>query len=179
MLQLAVTGRLLRRFGVVPALVALPAAAALAYGGLALWPGLAALAAGQTLRRAMEFALARPAREVLWTVVGREARYKAKSVVDTVVYRGGDAFAGWLSAGIAALGVGFAATALGALPLAALWAALGVWLGRQQDDRLARRPAAAGSGDEEGDRHRHSSAGRAATAQAASAGDGRGNRHGG
>ena len=76
------------------------------------------------------------AREVPYTVVGREAKYKAKTAIETVVYRGGDALAGWLSAGLAALGVGFAALTLAAMPLAALWAALGVWLGRRQDERL-------------------------------------------
>ena len=81
--------------------------------------------------------MARPAREVLYTVVGREAKYKAKTAIETVVYRGGDALAGWLSAGLAALGVGFAGLALVAMPLTGLWAALGVWLGRRQDERLA------------------------------------------
>lgn len=92
------------------------------------------LALGQTLRPAAEYAVARPAREVLYTVVGREAKYKAKSVVETVVYRGGDAFGGWLSAALAAAGVGFAAVALVlALPLAWLWAGLAAWLGRRCD----------------------------------------------
>ncbi len=165
LLQLAVTGRLMRRFGVVPALVALPASAALAFGLVALWPGVAALAVAQTLRRAAEYALARPAREVLWTVAGREAKYKAKSVVDTVVYRGGDAFAGWLAAGLAALGAGFAALALATVPLAAAWAALGVWLGRRQDERLARRPGAADAPPVAG-----TAAGRGAAAGAVSGG---------
>ena len=62
----------------------------------------------------------RPAREVLYAVVGREANYKAKTAIETAVYRGSDALAGWLSAGLAALGVGFAGLAFAALPLTAL-----------------------------------------------------------
>ena len=137
LLPITVTGRPMRRFGVVPALVGLPVAAAFAFGLIALAPGVAALAVGQTLRRAMEYAVARPAREVLYTVVSREAKYKAKTAIETVVYRGSDALAGWLSAGLAALGIGFAGLALAALPLTALWAALGVWLGRWQNERLS------------------------------------------
>ena len=143
-LQTAVVGRLLRRLGVATALMALPAAVVAAFALVALAPGPAALAVAQMLRRATEYAVARPAREVLYTVVGREAKYKAKAVIETVVYRGGDAATGWLATALGAAGVGFQALALAVLPLAAGWAALGVWLGRRQDERLARRGPADG-----------------------------------
>ena len=136
LLQLFVTGRLMKRFGVGTALVLLPVASALAFAAVALSPTVAVLAGAQALRRAFDYAIARPAREVLFTVVGREAKYKAKNAIETVVYRGGDAVSGWISAGLGAVGIGFAGLAALAIPLAALWAVLSLWLARQQERRL-------------------------------------------
>ena len=79
--------------------------------------------------------MARPARELLFTVVTREEKYKAKNAIDTVVYRGGDAAAGWAYAGVTALGVGAMAAGVYAAPLALGWAALAVVLGRSQRRR--------------------------------------------
>jgi len=142
LLQLFVTGRLMRRFGVGTALVLLPLASALAFAAVALSPTVGVLAGAQALRRAFDYAIARPAREVLFTVVGRESKYKAKNAIETVVYRGGDAISGWISAGLGALGVGFAGLAALAIPLAALWAVLSLWLARQQERRLQARTRA-------------------------------------
>jgi len=139
LLQLFVTGRLMKRCGVGTALVLLPVASALAFLAVALSPTVFVLAGAQALRRAFDYAVARPAREVLFTVLGREAKYKAKNAIETVVYRGGDALSGWISAGLGALGVGFAGLAALAIPLAALWAALSLWLARQQERRLQTR----------------------------------------
>ncbi|VWX61829.1 MFS transporter [Burkholderiales bacterium 8X] len=139
LLQLAVTGRLLKRFGIAVALVLLPLASALAFAAVAVSPVVWVLAGAQALRRAVDYAIARPAREVLFTVVSREAKYKAKNAIETVVYRGGDAVSGWISAGLGALGVGFAGLAALAIPLAAIWALLSVWLARQQELRLRSR----------------------------------------
>lgn len=136
LLQLFVTGRLMKRFGVGTALVLLPIASALAFAAVALSPSVLVLAGAQALRRAFDYAIARPAREVLFTVIGREAKYKAKNAIETVVYRGGDAVSGWISAGLGALGVGFAGLAALAIPLAAVWAVLSLWLARQQERRL-------------------------------------------
>ena len=87
-------------------------------------------------------AVSRPAREVLYTVVPREQNYKAKNVIDTVVYRGGDAVSGWAYWGLATgLGLGLAAIALVAVPLAGLWLVLGLRLGRAQERRAAPAPA--------------------------------------
>jgi AAA family ATP:ADP antiporter len=135
LLQLFVTGRFLRRFGVVAALLLLPLASLLAYGAIALWPLLAVLVVAQSLRRALDYAVARPGREVLFTVVSREAKYKAKSVIETVIFRGGDAATGWLFAGLAAAGIGFGAMTLASLPLVALWSALALWLARAQEKK--------------------------------------------
>jgi len=136
LLQVAVTGRLLRRFGVVACLLLLPLAAMAAFAAVAIWPTLAVLVAAQSLRRAVDYALSRPAREVLFTVLSREAKYKAKSVIETVVYRGGDAFSGWLAALAASAGIGFGGVALLWLVPGAGWAALSAWLARRQE-RLA------------------------------------------
>lgn len=137
LLQIFVTGRLMKRFGVATALVLLPVASALAFAAVAFSPVVLVLAGAQALRRAVDYAIARPAREVLFTVVSREAKYKAKNAIETVVYRGGDAVSGWISTGLGALGVGFAGLAALAIPLAALWAMLSIWLARQQEHRLA------------------------------------------
>jgi len=74
----------------------------------------------------------------LWTVVSREEKYKAKNVIETLVYRGGDAASGWLSAGLTALGAGFGLVALMIVPFAALWGALCAWLAGQQAQKASK-----------------------------------------
>ncbi|HSF06796.1 MAG TPA: MFS transporter [Methylomirabilota bacterium] len=132
-LQLFLTGRLVVRQGLARTLGVLPALTLLGFAGLALAPMLAVLAAFQVLRRAAQYGVARPAREMLFTVVTREQKYKAKNVIDTVVYRGADAVGGWVFSGLAALGLGLTGIALAALPLAALWIAIAGYLGRHQE----------------------------------------------
>ena len=83
-------------------------------------------------RRAGEFAISKPVREALYTVVPREERYKAKSFIDTVVYRGGDAFSGWLFGLLRGAGMSLSGLAWAALPVAAVWLAVSFWLGRKQ-----------------------------------------------
>jgi AAA family ATP:ADP antiporter len=134
-LQALVTGRFIHRFGVTGALILLPFISLLALGAIALWPGLIALAAAQGSRRAIDYAIVRPAREVLFTVVSRPAKYKAKSVIETVVFRGGDALSGWMFAALAAAGIGLSGIALLFAPFAAIWAGLAMWLGRSQEQR--------------------------------------------
>jgi len=141
LLQVFVTGRLMKRLGLGTALLLLPVASALAFVVVAWSPALLVLAGAQALRRACDYAIARPAREVLFTVVSREAKYKAKNAIETVVYRGGDAASGWLSSGLGALGIGFAGLAAIAIPLSAAWALLSLWLAREQERRLRDRPA--------------------------------------
>ncbi|MDO8959833.1 MAG: hypothetical protein Q7U85_08880 [Rhodocyclaceae bacterium] len=130
--QVLITSRLLTRLGVAGALALVPLLSAFGFALLALTPVLAALAGFQVLRRAGEYAITRPARELLYTVVDRETKYKAKNALDTVVYRGGDALAGWLFAGLKSLGLGLAAIAWLAVPLALAWAVVALWLGRRQ-----------------------------------------------
>jgi AAA family ATP:ADP antiporter len=141
--QLLLTAPLIRLIGVGGALAALPLATVAAFAAMALAPVPTTVALAQGLRRAVEFAIVRPAREVLWTVVSREEKYKAKNVIETLVYRGGDAASGWLSTGLTAMGAGFALVSLFILPFAGVWAWLCFWLARRQaqqaePDRLVR-----------------------------------------
>jgi AAA family ATP:ADP antiporter len=145
-LQLLVFQQFMARLGLAAALVVIPLASLAGFGVLGLYPTLAVLVVFGVLRRAGEFALAKPARETLFNVLGREEKYKAKNFMDTVVYRGGDAASGWLATGLRALGAGTAGIAFLAMPLAALWALTGLWIAR----RHARLRAAAGT--EEGRR---------------------------
>jgi AAA family ATP:ADP antiporter len=142
-LQTAVTGRFLHRFGVTSALVLLPVISLIAIAGIAIWPGLVVLAGAQGIRRAIDYAIVRPAREVLFTVVSRAAKYKAKSVIETVVYRGGDAVSGWMFAALAAAGIGFSGVVALFVPVAAIWTGLAVRLGVSQDKRAKQGPAQA------------------------------------
>ncbi|HCU54607.1 MAG TPA: MFS transporter [Gammaproteobacteria bacterium] len=130
--QLLVTSRLLTRLGTAGSLALLPVLSGLGFMLLALTPVLAVLAGFQVLRRAGEYAITRPARELLYTVVDRETKYKAKNALDTVVYRGGDALAGWLFTGLKALGAGLTLIAVIAVPLALAWAVVAYWLGYRQ-----------------------------------------------
>jgi ATP:ADP antiporter, AAA family len=140
--QLFLSGRILLWLGVALALAVLPGFTIVGFGVLAFAPTTMAIAVFQVLRRAADYAIARPAREVLYTVVQREDRYKAKSVIDTVVYRAGDQLGAWSVALLRALGLGPAHVSLVVIPIAALWLVNALWLGRRQE-RLAARPAAA------------------------------------
>jgi AAA family ATP:ADP antiporter len=132
------TGRLLTWAGVGTGLALLPALTSLGLIGLALRPSVAMVAAVQILRRSVHYAVERPAREVLYTVVPPEDKYKAKGFLDTVVYRGADAVGGWLTAGLGALGLGVAAVSLGAIPLAGIGIPLAYWMGKLHRERASR-----------------------------------------
>lgn len=140
-LQVLVTGRFIKRFGVAAALILLPLAGLVVFAGIALWPTLWMLALAQGVRRAIDYAIVRPAREVLFTVVSRAAKYKAKSVIETVVYRGGDAVSGWMFTGLAAAGIGFAGVTAIFAPVTAFWVWLAIWLGRRQERQAKDRSA--------------------------------------
>jgi AAA family ATP:ADP antiporter len=130
--QLFLTGRMVLLLGVALTLGVLPALTIIGFGALALFPTIAAVAVFQVLRRAADYAIARPTREVLFTVVSREDRYKAKSFIDTVVYRTGDQVGAWSVALLRWVGLGTAATSLVVIPIAALWLLNALWLGRRQ-----------------------------------------------
>ena len=86
----------------------------------------------QVIRRAGNYAIMRPAREMLYVVLSREEKYKAKNFIDTFVYRSGDAISAWVYAGMRSLGMGISGIALIAVPLALVWAWVAFGLGRQQ-----------------------------------------------
>ena len=144
-IQLFLTGRIVRGLGVGPTLALLPGFSVLGFAAVAAMPALVSVVPFLVLRRAGNFAIARPAREVLFTVVPREDRYKAKSFIDTVVYRLGDQVGAWSYAGLMALGWGATRGALVAIPLSALWLVNAMWLGRRQERLEARVP-----GEDEG-----------------------------
>lgn len=123
-LQLLAFSRLAAALGPTGMLVVMPLVSLVGFLVLGAAPVLGVLIAFGVTRRVGEFAIAKPAREALFTVVPREARYKAKNFIDTVVYRGGDALSGWLFAGLGA-------AALLASGISAAWAALGLYLGHR------------------------------------------------
>jgi ATP:ADP antiporter, AAA family len=145
--QVFATGRLLKRFGTGAAAGALPAVYVMGFAALALAPSLAVVVVVQVAQRWMNFAIANPARQVFYTVVAREEKYKAKNLIDVVIYRGSDALYGWVFDVLQALGLKLGAIALCALPVVAGWLALSAALGRTQERRAARLGLAAAEGE--------------------------------
>jgi AAA family ATP:ADP antiporter len=131
-IQLFFTGRIVVLLGVALALAILPAMTVIGFGGLALMPSLTTIAVFQVIRRAGDYGIARPTREVLFTVLAREDRYKAKSFIDTFVYRLGDQVGAWSVALLQNIGSSVATVALVAMPVALIWLANALWLGRRQ-----------------------------------------------
>jgi AAA family ATP:ADP antiporter len=136
-LQALVTGRVISRLGLGAAMAVAPVLTALGFLGLAAAPVLGVLIAFKSLRGASHYALERPSREILFTTVDREARYKSKSFIDTVVYRGSDTVSAWLQGGLTALGLGMTGLSLAAVPVAGLWLTVSLYLARRQRVRLA------------------------------------------
>ena len=143
-LQTIVTGHIMKRFGVSVALILLPIVVSFGFVGLAMAASFAVLILFEASFRAVQRAITRPARETLFTVVTREEKYKSKAFTDTFVYRGGDVVGAWTEGGLRALGLGLVGLASVAIPLAVVWAGLGLWLGRQQTRLTQSRARAAG-----------------------------------
>ena len=133
LVEIFLTNRLIGRFGVALLLMVLPLLNVVGFGALIVAPTLVVIVVFQALRRVVEYALARPVREILFTVVSREEKYKAKNFIDTVIYRGGDAMSGWLSSFLKGAGVGLASVATLAIPLALGAALVGWYLGKKQE----------------------------------------------
>jgi AAA family ATP:ADP antiporter len=131
-MQLFVTGRLVKWLGLALTLALIPLLLALGFAVLGGAPVLAVLVVVQVMRRAGNYAIMRPAREMLYVVLGREEKYKAKNFIDTVVYRAGDAMSAWVYAGLRAMGFSLGGIAWLAVPLAGLWAWLAYTLGKRQ-----------------------------------------------
>lgn len=135
--QFVVTGKIIRRFGAGPAAAFLPLVFAMGFLALALTPMLWVVIAFQAAQRAANFAISNPARELLFTALDREEKYKAKYVIDNVVFRGGDAASGWLFNALRGFGMELSAISLATVPLALAWLALALGMGRSHERRAA------------------------------------------
>jgi AAA family ATP:ADP antiporter len=142
--QVFATGQFLKRFGTGIAAGALPAVYVVGFVAIAFSPTLMVVLAVQVLQRWMNFAVANPARQVFFTVLDREEKYKAKNLIDVVVYRGSDTLYAWVYESLAALGLKLGAIALVAWPVVAGWLVLSVVLGRAQERRAAPANSEAG-----------------------------------
>jgi AAA family ATP:ADP antiporter len=128
------TGRIASQFGLAKTLPLVPLIVAIGFLAVAVNPMLATVLGGWVVLKAGNYAITRPGREMLYTLVNREDRFKAKPVIDIVVYRGGDTLASWAFAGLtAALGLGLGAMAAIGAAIAIVWALVGVYLGRSFD----------------------------------------------
>ncbi|NMO19700.1 MFS transporter [Pyxidicoccus fallax] len=139
--QAFVTGRFISKLGLGAAMAVAPVLTMLGFLGLAAAPLLVVLILFKAVRGASHYALERPSREILFTTVDREARYKSKSFIDTVVYRGSDTVSGWLQEGLKALGMSMTGLSLTAVPLAGLWLAVSLYLARHQRRQTPGAPA--------------------------------------
>ena len=131
--QLFITGRVASRLGLVVLLTIIPVAIFFGFVALAIWNTFAVLAVVMVLRRSGEYAFVRPGREMLWTPMSKETKYKAKNFVDVPVYRGADAAVAQLQRAIEGAGFGAQTVALFGALGGVLWAVNGWWLGRRYD----------------------------------------------
>jgi len=132
-------GRLVQRFGVTAGLVLNPIIMVFAFLGLAISPSLFMIQLLQVVRRVAQYAIARPSREICFTVVEQSSRYKAKNVIDTAVYRFGDLSSAWMQTGLRAAGFGFqGAIALG-IGASVAWGVVGSLLGRRYEQMRAKQ----------------------------------------
>lgn len=130
--QFFFTGAIIQRFGVAATLLALPLFSALGFVYIGFTPLLVPIALFELLRKTLNYAIARPSREVLFTVVSRQEKYSAKNFIDTFVYRGGDAVASVAFEQITSHGAGLSGVAFSAVPFCGLWLVNSAWLGHRQ-----------------------------------------------
>jgi AAA family ATP:ADP antiporter len=135
-------GRVLPRFGVTASLLLTPVLMAGACLAIAVAPSFFLIQAGRATQRISQYAIARPSREVLFTVVDQQSKYKAKNVIDTTVYRFGDLSSAWMLAGLRAAGFGLLGAMTFGIAVSAAWGAVAVALGRRYE-ALGGKPAAA------------------------------------
>jgi ATP:ADP antiporter, AAA family len=135
LIQTVATGRLMTRFGAGAAAAFLPLVFAIGFAALAVSPLLLLVIGFQALQRTANFGISNPAREVLFTVVDREEKYKAKYLIDGVVFRGGDALFAWLFNLLRSAGAELVAISAATVPVALGWLALALTLGKAQERR--------------------------------------------
>jgi ATP:ADP antiporter, AAA family len=130
--QTFLTGRIIRWIGLGATLAIMPALSAFGFAALGTAPSVAAIVVFSVLRRGTNFSLTNPSMEALFTVVNREDKYKAKSFIETFVYRGGDQLGIWGYSALSRMGMSLRGISYLAVPLCILWLTLGLWLGRRQ-----------------------------------------------
>lgn len=133
--QVFLTGRIAARWGVISLVTFVPLLMVGGFLALAASGTFAVLAVVVVLRRACEYAFVRPGREMLWSPLDKETKYKAKSTIDVPVYRGADALSAQINNAVASAGFGATGVALLGAGVAALWAGIGWWLGRRFESR--------------------------------------------
>jgi len=127
--QVFLTGRIIKTIGLGSTLALIPFLLGIGFLFLSLSPILPVIIIVQVARRAGNYSIMRPAREMLFTVLGDEEKYKAKNFIDTAIYRGGDAVSAWIYSGLSTIGLGLTGIAIIAVPLSALWAIVSYKLG--------------------------------------------------
>ena len=138
--QLFLTGRIIKWLGVGVTLAILPVMSVIGFTTLGFVSASAALSAFvvfNVLRRAGNYGFSSPGREVLFTVVSPEDKYKAKNFIDTFVYRSGDQIGAWSYAGLSAAGLAVSSISLIAAPMSAVWLFVALWLGRRHSKMQA------------------------------------------
>ena len=126
-------GRIVQRFGVTAGLVLNPLLMVAAFVATALSPTLFMIQMLQVVRRVAQYAIARPSREICFTVLEQSSRYKAKNVIDTVVYRFGDVSSAWVQAGLTSLGYGLNGAVATGVAASLVWCAIATSLGRRYE----------------------------------------------
>ena len=135
--QIFVTTHLIRKLGVGWTLAILPLVTVLGFIVLAVWPVYGVMLIFQAVHRATRYAVSRPSRETLFSVVAPAEKYKGKPIVDVFLYRGGDLAGAGIDGLFAMLGLGLAWVAMSTAPLAGMWIALSVGLGQAQARRIS------------------------------------------
>ncbi len=152
LLQVFLASKLMERFGTGSAAAVLPLVFLIGFAALAASPVLAVIVGFQVLQRTANFGLSNPAREIFFTAVDREEKYKAKNVIDTAVFRGGDVVFAWLFTGLRGAGMTITGLALLTVPVALVWAGISFWLGREQERRASQNSSQM-VGNSDGGRH--------------------------
>ena len=140
--QLFVTGRLISSLGLIFSLSLVPAFTCFGFVAMAMQPGLILLSLFDALRKMLNFAIARPSREILFTVVSKEDKYIAKNFVDTFVYRAGDSLASFAFTGIKGLNLGGQAYSWAAVPFSCIWVLVAATLAKAQRTKQEAQEAA-------------------------------------
>jgi AAA family ATP:ADP antiporter len=133
-IQVLLTGRIVKSIGLSWSLALIPVLLGLGFLMLGLVPLLMVLVIVQVVRRAGDYAIMKPSREMLFTVLNKEEKYKAKNFIDTAIYRGGDAVSAWIYAGLSGLGLSLSAIALAAVPISGIWAIVSYILGKKREE---------------------------------------------